>query len=89
MAEPSKKTAAPPSDDENTRYREIRAKAQEDSEVLSLQDKMDNANDDAAAKTTRDYYRALFEKMRKIDPALKERIDRTEAATLRRLVRPL
>ena len=68
------------------RFRDVKAKALADPHVKELQEKSDNAAEgDEQQKASREYYRALFNKMRRLDPSLKERIDRTEAATLRRL----
>jgi len=76
---------APPVDDP-VRYREARTKALADAKVLELQQKMDNAtDDDAHRRASREYYKSLFDTMRKIDPSIKERVDRTEAATLKRV----
>jgi len=71
---------------EKLRYRQVRSKALEDPNVLKLQDKADTAvNEDEQKAASKQYYKALFGKMRELEPALKDRIDRTEAATLRRL----
>lgn len=73
---------------ERARYQEVRTKALEDKKVRTLQERADNATDDAAQKKASEaYYKALYSRMRKIDPALKDRIDRVEKATLRRLDR--
>ena len=71
---------------EQWKYNEAKRKAQEDSRVQDLKEKADNVADEAEArKAMRAYNRALFEKMRKLDPSIKERIDGTEAALLKRL----
>ena len=71
---------------EKSLYRQVHAKALEDPNVLSLQDKADTAiGEDEQKAASKIYYKALFDKMREIEPSLKDRIDRTEAATLRRL----
>jgi hypothetical protein len=80
----------PPGSDPETveqwKYNEAKRKAMEDSRVQDLKEKADNVADEAEAqKAMRAYNRALFEKMRKLDPSIKERIDGTEAALLRRL----
>ena len=70
----------------NGHYQEIKTKALEDKSVQELQSKADNAPEgEEQRKASRDYYKTLFNKMRKLDPGLKDRIDRTEAATLRRI----
>ena len=71
---------------EQWKYDEAKRKALEDSRVQELKEKADNAPDDSEGqKAMRTYNRALFEKMRKLDPSIKERIDGTEAALLKRL----
>lgn len=71
---------------ERARLREIKAKALEDKHVRSLQEKADNAsNDDDQRKASKAYYKALYGRMRSLDESLKPRIDRMEAATLKRL----
>ena len=73
---------------EKARYRSVKAKALEDPRIQQLHDRADNAATNAEEQTaSTEYYRALFDKMREIEPSLKERIDRMEAATLRRLER--
>jgi hypothetical protein len=73
---------------ERTLYRDTRARALKDKHVFALQSKADSASDpDAQIKATRDYYKALYERMRQINPSMKDRIDRTERAALRRLDR--
>ncbi len=68
------------------RYQEVKQKALQDKHVQELQEKADNASDgDEQRKASEKYYKALFNKMRNLDPSLKDRIDRTEAATLRRV----
>lgn len=71
---------------EKERYREVRTKALEDPAILKLQQTADTAAQGNPQKTaSKAYYKALFQKMRALDPSLKERIDRMEAATLRRV----
>ncbi|MGC3990079.1 MAG: hypothetical protein QM796_10450 [Chthoniobacteraceae bacterium] len=68
------------------RYSAVKSQALEDKDILALQDKADAARDpDTQRSLTKAYYRALFDKMRDIDPTLKDRIDRIEAATIKRL----
>lgn len=70
---------SPSSDDP---YQIARAKALEDAQVKALQDKADSAiSEEEQRQATREYYKALFNKIRKIDPSLKERVDRMEALT--------
>lgn len=76
------------SEQETAKFREVRAKALEESGLKDLQEKSDSAEPGPAQKkATQQYYEALYNKMRKLDPSLKERIDRTEAAAMRRLER--
>lgn len=71
---------------EKARYRDVKTKAQAEKDLQALRDKMDAATAEAELRTTsREYYRALFTRMRKLDPTLKTRVDRMEAATLKRL----
>ena len=92
-AEPKKiggGTPAPAGDDaaERAKYQQARSKALEDKKVRELQAQSDAAASEAEQKTlTRSYYKALYSRMRKIDPSIRERIDRTEAASLKRLER--
>lgn len=68
------------------KYDTAKAKAMEDPEVQALKQKADEAvSDEEANKAQRAYNKALFAKMRKLDPLIKERIDRMEAAMMKRL----
>jgi hypothetical protein len=78
------KTPAEEEAEETSRFQAAKTKALEDERVLDLQAKADSATGDDAKAAMRRYYHALYNKMREIDPSLKERIDRTEEATLRR-----
>jgi hypothetical protein len=71
--------------DESKHFQAAKIKALEDAHVQELQAKADAATGDDAKTATRHYYKALYAKMREIDPTVKDRIDRTEAAALRRL----
>lgn len=71
--------------EESSRFQAAKAKALQDTRVRELQAKADGATGDDAKAASRRYYRALYEKMREIDPTVKDRIDRTEAATMRRV----
>jgi hypothetical protein len=84
---PVVETKSPAEEDaeESTRLKAAKVKAMQDPDLQDLQAKADSATGDDATAATRRYYKALYEKMREIDPALKDRIDRTEAATLRRV----
>ena len=71
--------------EQTSHFQAAKAKALEDQRVQELQARADSAMGDDAKAATRRYYKALYEKMREIDPTVKDRIDRTEAATMRRL----
>jgi len=92
--EPSQQPVAPivetksPVEEEaevTARFQTAKAKAVEDSHVQDLQAKADSATGDDAKPALHRYYRALYDKMREIDPGITDRIDRTEAATMRRV----
>ena len=71
---------------EKWKYDQAKATAQQDGEVLALKEKADGApSDDEARKALRAYNKALFARMRKADPSIKERVDRMETAVLKRL----
>jgi len=71
--------------EQTSHFQAAKAKALEDKHVQELQAASDSATGDDARAASRRYYKALFEKMRQIDPSVKDRIDRTEAAALRRV----
>jgi type VI secretion system secreted protein VgrG len=71
--------------DESSHFQAAKSKAMADPHILDLQSKADSATGDDAIAASKRYYRALYEKMRDLDPGIKDRIDRTEAATLRRV----
>ncbi len=80
----------PTSDDpdvqEKYKYDLAKTKAQADPEVQELKRKSeDAATEDEARKAQRAYNRALFSRMRKIEPGLKDRIDRVEGALMKKL----
>lgn len=71
---------------ERWKFGEARRKALEDPEVAGLKNKAENAPEGAEArKVMRAYNKALYEKMRKLEPGLKDRIDGTEAAVMKRI----
>ncbi len=89
---PVKKTASTPPDTkdpdvlEKWKYDEAKARALEDADVADLKGKADAAlNEDEGRKALRAYNRALFSKMRRVDPSIKERIDRIETSVMKRL----
>jgi hypothetical protein len=71
---------------EKARYDYARVRAADDEHVRDLKAKADSATtEDEGRKSLRAYNRALFEKMRKLEPTVSERIDRMETAVLKRL----
>ena len=71
---------------EDARYDYAKARAVNDQSILNLKDKADSATtEEEGRKDLRAYNRALFEKMRKLEPSISERIDRMETAVLKRL----
>lgn len=79
------KTPAEEEAEESSRVQAAKSKALQDQKIEELQTKADSLTGDDAKAATRRYYKALYEKMREIDPSVRDRIDRTEAASLRRL----
>ena len=76
--------------EENTRFEAARALAFEDATVKKLREKAENVTGEAeGAKALKEYFKALYGKMRSLEPALKERVDLTEAAALRQLEKPV
>jgi hypothetical protein len=71
--------------DTASHFQAAKTKALQDAHLQDLQSKADSATGDDAKIAMRRYYKALYEKMREIDPSIKDRIDRTEAATMRRV----
>jgi hypothetical protein len=85
--EPVVETKTPQEEEaeESNHFQAAKAKALQDPRIQDLQSKSDSATGDAAKAAMRRYYKALYDKMREIDPTVKDRIDRTEAATMRRV----
>ncbi len=80
MAKPTAVKAG--SDDE--RFANARKTAAEDPKVLELREKADLAKtEEAGSKAMKAYLRALYAKMRVLEPSLEERINLTEAAALK------
>jgi hypothetical protein len=75
-----------PEELEKKRYDQAKAKATEMPEILALKEKADNAStDEESRRALRTFNRALFAKMRQLDPSIKDRADRIEAAIMKRL----
>lgn len=71
---------------ERYKFTEAKRKALEDPAIQDLKLKADTApSETEARKALRSYNKALFQKMKKIDPSIGDRIDATEAAILKRL----
>lgn len=83
--------SAGPSDEEKDRklkilYREVRTKAEKDASVLSLREKAESAKTFEGERAAyREYYRALFLKMKQIDKSLAKKCDLMQDAYLARL----
>jgi len=70
---------------DKARYHEIKAKALEDSDLKALKEKADNATGDDEIPAEKAYNKALFKKLREIDPSISDYIDRMEKATMKRI----
>lgn len=70
---------------DRARLREVKSAALDDGQVKALKDKADAASDSDQRATSKEYYKALYEKMRSLEPALKDRIDRMENVMMRRI----
>jgi hypothetical protein len=70
---------------ETKHFEAAKTKALADPHIQDLQSQSDSATGDDAKAASRRYYKALYQKMREIDPSVKDRINRTEAATMRRV----
>jgi hypothetical protein len=68
------------------RYREVRTKAERDAAITSLREQAETAKTFEGERAAyREYYRALFRKMKKIDNSLSKKCDLMEQAYLARL----
>ena len=69
---------------EDERFANARKAASEDPKVLELREKADLAKTgEAGSKAMRAYLKALYGKMRTLEPSLEDRIDLTESAALK------
>jgi hypothetical protein len=76
-----------PEEIEKKHYDQAKAKAMEMPEILALKEKADNAaTDEESRRALRSFNKALFNKMRQLDPTIKDRADRVEAALMKRLL---
>jgi hypothetical protein len=81
---PVTKPAAKPAGSEDERFAQARKAASEDPKIVELREKADLAkSEEAGTKAMRAYLRALYGKMRTLEPSLEERINLTEAAALK------
>lgn len=75
-----------PEAQEKWKYDEARKRAMEDPEVQTMKQKADAATDvDEGRRALRAYNKTLFDKMRSLDPSVKDRIDAMEAGVMKRL----
>jgi hypothetical protein len=83
--------SAAPSDEEQDRklkiaYREVRTKAEKDAAITSLREQAEAAKTFEGERAAyREYYRALFKKMKQLDKSLTKKCDLMEKAYLYRL----
>ena len=71
---------------EKQKYDQAKAKAIADPKVQELRGKADlAASEDASRKALRDYNKAMFRRMKEIDPSIKDHVDRMESAVMSRL----
>ena len=81
---PAAKPTAVKAGSEDERFANARKAAAEDPKILELREKADVAKtEEAGSKAMRAYLRALYGKMRALEPGLEERIGLTEAAALK------
>ncbi len=72
--------------DEPAKYQVFKQLAAQEPEIIELRNKADTAIDEAEAKKTSiAYNRALFQKIRALEPSLDAYVDRLEQAVLKRL----
>lgn len=70
---------------DRARFHELKAQALQDPGLKTLKDKADNAAGDATRDAEKAYDKALFKKVREMDPSISDYLDRLEAATMKRL----
>ena len=71
---------------EKQKYDQAKAKAVADPKVQELRGKADAApSDDESRKALRAYNKAMFKRMKEIDPSIKDHVERMEAAVMSRL----
>lgn len=84
------RTAAPSNEEQDRKlkiaYREARTKAEKDSAITSLREQAETATTFEGERAAyREYYRALFKKMKQLDKSLTKKCDTMEKAYLYRL----
>lgn len=70
---------------DRARFHELKAQALEDPAIKALREKADTTTGDAGREAMRAYDKALFDKVRKMDPSISDYVDRLEKATMSRL----
>ena len=71
---------------EKQKYEQAKAKAVADPKLQELRGKADlAANEDESRKALRVYNKAMFKRMKEIDPSIKDHVERMEAAVMSRL----
>ena len=71
---------------EKQKYDQAKAKAASDPKIQELRSKADLApTEDESRKALRAYNKAMFKRMKEIDPSIKDHVDRMEAAVMSRL----
>jgi hypothetical protein len=72
--------------DDATKYKNARATALEDAQIKELKEKADSAvADDEAHRASMAYNKALFRKIRQVDPSIDGYVDKLEEAMMKRL----
>jgi hypothetical protein len=72
--------------DDPTKFKAAKAKAAEDPAIMDLKSKADSeVNEAEASKALAAYNRALFRKIREIDPSVSDYADKVEQSMTRRI----
>jgi len=72
--------------DDPAKFKAVKGQAMEDPALLELKNKADSEVDEAGAnKALMDYNRALFRKVREIEPSLTDYADRVEQSMTKRI----
>lgn len=70
---------------DKARFHELRAQALQDPAIKALRDKADTTTGDAGKEAEKAYDKALFDKVKQLDPSVSDYVDRVEKFTLDRL----